>query len=264
MANKSGITVNGVILEEFIKGNEQINEETERTKLIIDSVDRIYPDRHIKPKYKAYKEKNGKVRTLSALDISVTNYSSYLEKALKNKDLHRSFIIVLALKHGKNISINDIADFIENFIANKDMQLDPKMRHAMRAKLGYIKKSKLFEYMTYLDRKDSRNSLNYTVFSLDSEKAKDLTIEKAVELGSILKPGMKYSPGPKIKTAPKSIQKPKPDMSSIKITEEKPTVKPNKIIDEVMGSISDVIKSGSLINVQGDIHIHINIRGNHD
>lgn len=204
------------------------------------------------------------MRTLSALDISVTNYSSYLEKALENKDLHRAFITVLALKHGKNISINDIADFIENFTISKGMQFDPKIRHAMRAKLGYIKKSKLFEYINYLDRKDPRNSLNSAVFSLDSEKAKDLTIEKAIELGSVLKPGMKYNPGPKIKTGPKSIQKPKPDMSSIKITEEKPTVKPKKIVDEVIGSISDVIKSGSLVNVQGDIHIHINIRGNHD
>lgn len=252
MANKSGITVNGVMLEEFVKDNEEINEEVERTKLIIDSLAPIYLERHIKPKYKDHKEKNGKVRTLSALNISVTNYSSYLEKALKNKDLHRAFITVLILKHGKNISIHDIADFIENFMTSKGMQFDPKTRHAMRAKLGYIKKSELFEYMNYLDRKDPKNSSNYAVFSLDSEKAKDLTIEKAVELGSVLKPGMKYNPGPKS------------NRSSIKIIEEKLTVKPKKIIDDVIGSISDIIKNGSLVNVQGDIHIHINIRGSHD
>lgn len=263
MTYKSGVTVNGVMLEEFVRDNEQIEEEVERARLIEETTEKIYLNRHIRSKHVAHKEPNGKVKILSRLEISITNYEPLLVSALKKYDYHKAFIIVMMVEHGKLINIHKIADYIDIFSEAHEIDINPKMRHALRAKLGYVKKSELFDYMEYMDRKDPKNRENYAKFMLDSEKAKDLTIEKAIELGSSLRPGQKYNPGPKVKPEnipPTKTSMPKTPTEEIKITEEKQIDKMKSISDSVVSSITDIIKNGSLVNVQGDIHIHINIR----
>lgn len=263
MTYKSGVTVNGVMLEEFVKDNEQIEEEVERARLIEETTEKIYLNRHIRSKHVTHKEPNGKVKVLSRLEISLTKYEPLLVSALKNYDYHKAFIIIMMVERGKLIDLHKIADYIDNFSKDNSIELNPKIRRALRAKLGYVKKSELFDYMEYMDRKDPKNKENYAKFKLDSEKAKDLTIEKALELGSSLRPGQKYNPGPKTKSEnipPVKTSIPETPVEEIKIPKEKQIDKIKSITDSVVSSITDIIKNGSLVTVQGDIHIHINIR----
>jgi hypothetical protein len=50
---RNDITVNGIVLPEYLKDKELIKDEIERTELFESQTDTIRLGRHLKPKYKS-------------------------------------------------------------------------------------------------------------------------------------------------------------------------------------------------------------------
>ena len=110
------ITVNGIILPEYLKDKELIKDEIERTELFESQTDTIKLGRHVKPKYESKKEKNGKVKILGNREKNRYNYERYLLNAIKSKKLLDAIVIIMIAHPTETVLTTKIvADIINKF-----------------------------------------------------------------------------------------------------------------------------------------------------
>jgi hypothetical protein len=261
---RNDITVDGVILPEYLKDKELIKDEIERTELFKSQTDTIRLGRHVKPKYESKKEKNGKVKILGNREKNKHNYERYLLKAIKSKKLLDAFVIVMVAHPTETIFTTKIvADIINKFcMENNIVPISKSISHALRGRVGEIRKSELSNYMFFWERNTSLNKSNILKYGIKETYLNELTIDEAInsanerrkefkDKNALLNPKRSVNKNairPDIKTAPvENPVLPHPEA-------------PSNLISEIMTQLGKLQSDKkSIIKVEGDLHIHINI-----
>ena len=255
------ITVNGVMLHEYLRDNESIEDEIKGREYIRESRDNIYPGRHIKPKYRDHKEKNGEVRVLNELEKNHVEFENRMASLLRTKKYTAAMIcIIVSMPDDDWLTIKKLADIIENFCGSRNIPLDPKFRHAMRAKIGHLQKTELADYVDFVPRRSAPNNMNALMFRVDREKAANLSADRAIKLGSVRRKNVsrrKNSPQndpPAIKLSEELSKEPKQVIKAPAAPEipDKP-----KAVNTIVDVIRELAKDKSIINVRGNLHIHV-------
>jgi hypothetical protein len=261
---RNDITVNGIILPEYLKDKELIKDEIERTELFESQTDTIRLGRHLKPKYKSKKEKNGKVKILGNREKNRYHYERYLLNAIKSKKLLDAFAIVMVAHPTETIFTTKIvADIINKFcMENNIVPISKSISHALRGRVGEIRKSELSNYMFFWERNTSLNKSNILKYGIKETYLNELTIDEAInsanerrkefkDKNALLNPKRSVNKNairPDIKTAPvENPVLPHPEA-------------PSNLISEIMTQLGKLQSDKkSIIKVEGDLHIHINI-----
>jgi hypothetical protein len=260
---RNDITVNDIVLSEYLKDKDLIKDEIERTELFESQTDTIKLGRHVKPKYESKKEKNGKVKILGNREKNKHNYERYLLKAIKSKKLLDAFVIVMVAHPTETIFTTDfIAGSLDKICKENNIPVSKSYSHVLRGRLGEIRKSNLSKYMFFIPKHSSANPGHSLKYGIKEEHKNELTIDEAIILANerreefkdknaLLNPersAKKNAIRPDIKTAPvENPVLPHPEAPSNLISE----------ITTQLGKLQSDKKS--IIKVEGDLHIHINI-----
>lgn len=258
MRSKNAITVEGVMLDEFLKSHESISEDIERKKIIRDgnAPQNIY--RHMKPRYKEAKEKNGKVRTLDIIEVNKEYYSEYLGKALKTNDLKEAFAVVVLCNYDKSdMDIFFIAEEITKYGNKNDIIISKKMPVALRAILGYIRKTVFSEYMYFASKRATESRQNRIFFGINLKKAKDLSLDDAIKLVKIKNTDV--AKNSEMSNKNNSIQIKKSEVIEKTNYVKEPPQKKEDLVSTVIKALGEISKNNSLFKVDGDFHLHIHI-----
>lgn len=249
------ITVNGVMIDEYLRDNESIEEETKGREYIQNAKEKIYLNYHKRPKYKETKEKNGEVIVLGQIEKNQAEFKQVLLETIKKKDYRGALVIVIVAEAGKRLlTIGIAADYIYDFCKQEGIAISPTVRHSFRASIGYIKKSKFSNYLIINNRNTKENSSNTMKFKLDAEKAKDLSFSDAIKFSKELKSGI---PNRKQKIEPVKTQPIIKPIESVK----KPAMVTTDITSAILKALKDLSENNnSIVTVSGDLHIHINIQ----
>jgi hypothetical protein len=260
---RNDITVDGVVLPEYLKDKELIKDEIERTELFESQTDTIKLGRHVKPKYESKKEKNGKVKILGIREKNKYNYERYLLNAIKSKKIHDAFVIILMAHPTETIfTTNLIADLLDKFYKKNNIPFSKSYSHALRGRLGAIRKSNLSKYMFFLPKKTSMNPSDSLKYGIKEEHLNELTIDEAINLAHERRKEFKdknvlLNPERSVKkNAIRPVIKPSPVENSDLPHPEAPS----NLISEIMNQLEKLQSDKkSIIKVEGDLHIHINI-----
>lgn len=256
----NNIMVNGKKLDEYLKSNTSIEEQIEREKLFQENTETIRIGRHIKEKFKPYKERNGRVKILSTAIVNEHNYENKLKQALTNNDWYDALIICLiACPDRKAFYTEQLAEILTRFCKKHNIGFRGSINHKLRPKIGKLRKSKLVEHMFIHARNTPENPGNVIRYGIRSESREQLTIDQALDLSKIVmdefKEGNKILNPDRSKRVEKSIASiPKPP---VKVPERPADPKPPNLIDDVIRQLKSI--QDPLFKVQGDLHIHIYI-----
>jgi hypothetical protein len=275
--NRNDITVNGKILDEFLKDNVSVKEDIEQKKLFREQTENIRLGRHIKPKFKPLKERNGEVKILGQREINIANFDRYLEKSLKAENILESLTIVLiAYPKQKIFTTNEIASIIDRYLKRYDIPILRSTGHSLRGRLGLIRKSELSDFMVFYERNSFENKTNVMKYGIREDALNELTIDEAIELAHTRKKAFKdksvvlnpdrskqknAKPGPKPKKEVIAETPPKKEViAETPLKKEVINEKPD-LITEIISQIKSIKSDdeNAMILIKGDIHIHINI-----
>lgn len=149
--NRDDITVNGQMLGEFLKTNESVSEEIERNKFFNEQTETVRLGRHVKARYKPYREKNGEVIKLGQREINIANYEKYLLQSIQQEKILNSFVIVMMANPDYSVfTTGDIAEIIEKFQKKFGIPVLRRTSHSLRGRLGMVRKSELCDFMFFL------------------------------------------------------------------------------------------------------------------
>jgi hypothetical protein len=264
--NRNDITVNGKILDEFLKDNVSVKEDIEQKKLFREQTENIRLGRHIKPKFKPLKETNGEVKILGQREINIANFDRYLEKSLKSENILESLTIVL-IAYPKQIifTTNEIASIIDRYLKRYDIPILRSTGHSLRGRLGLIRKSELSDFMVFYERNSSENKTNVMKYGIREDALNELTIDEAIELARTRKKEFKdksvvLNPDRSKQKNARPGPKPKEDVIA-KTPPKKEVVEKPDLITEIINQIKSIKSDdeNAMILIKGDIHIHINI-----
>ena len=182
----NSITVNGVILSEYVKNNDDRISSIRGEKLKKDGHDNVNLYKKPKIRHKSRKEKNGEVKIMGNYELNRQNYQNYLIKELKstNSLTNLCVIVLLCGPDSEYHTSKSVSDIIIKQTKKLNMPVNEKLEYAVRARLGVIKKSALADYMLLPKIKRGRPAF----YSIRQETKDFLTIGKAIELAKIQKP----------------------------------------------------------------------------
>lgn len=248
MSRKDGITVNGMMLNEFLRDKESIEDEIKSKKLIKDGFEKFVANKHIKAKYPPKKDKNGKVKILGKLEVNMMNFKEDLKRELSAKKVLRCIVIVIVAHSEKRLyTTKEISDILIKFGKEHNINVNPNINWPVRSSLGTIRRSKLGDYIEYHKRDHKRNAAE---IGLKSEYKSKFTTKEALEMVEIEQVQRVVNR----KTKKEDLQLSEKNENHVINLEE--TSVTNKVVDELKKISSG---DGPLFTIQGDIHIHINI-----
>ncbi|MGD8786304.1 MAG: hypothetical protein PVJ60_02685 [Phycisphaerales bacterium] len=260
---RNDITVNGIILPEYIKDKELIKDEIERTELFESQTDTIKLGRHVKPKYESKKEKNGKVKILGNRAKNRYHYKRYLLNAIKSEKLLDAIVIMMMAHPTETIfTTKFIANSLDKICKENNMPVLKSSSHALRGRLGAIRKSNLSKYMFFFHRQSSENPGHALKYGIKEKYLNELTIDEAINLAYERREEFKdknvlLNPQRSVKkNAIRPDIKPSPAENPVL----PPPEAPSNLISEIMNQLEKLQSDKkSIIKVEGDLHIHINI-----
>ena len=261
--DRNDITINGIILPEYLKGKELIKDEIERTELFESQTDTIRLGRHVKPKYESKKEKNGKVKILGNREKNRYHYERYLLNAIKSKKLLDAIVIVMVAHPTETIFTTDfIADSLDKICKENNIPVSKSSSHALRGRLGAIKKSNLSKYMFFIPKHTSENPGHALKYGIKEEHKNELTIDEAINLANERRKEFKDKNA--LLNPRRSVKKNaiRPDIKTAPVENPvlPPPEAPSNLISEIMNQLEKLQSDKkSIIKVEGDLHIHINI-----
>jgi hypothetical protein len=184
MSVKNPITVNGVILSEYIKDHDKIISRIRGETLKKEGNDKVSLYQKPKIRYKNHHEKNGEIKIMGNYELSIENYENYLKKELLGTNSLSNLCVIVLLcdsEHEYYTSLL-ISKILIKYAKKFDVPFNRNLEFAVRARLGAIKKSVLSEYMSIPERKVG-TATRYKLIP----QAKNLTLEKALELAKTRK-----------------------------------------------------------------------------
>jgi len=258
--DEENITVNNVKLSEFLKDKGKIKDQVQREKLYAENS----PDvaRYQKPteKFKAKAERNGKVKILNQYEINRAEFKQRLEKSLIRKEYRNCVVIcLLCADYNEYLNYRDISKKIAK-VAKNLPELKIKLKNiasTVNWHLSVILRSKMLpmiqsgepeksKYPSYRIAEEEKTKLTfYSAFKLSSER--DIDEDKKIKLQK--------------KEAKKALNK-KPSIQP-ELTPAKPA-KPgqeDRIFIAVERAVSALKGADSVIKVEGDLVININLGG---
>ena len=260
---KDAIMVNGIMLGEYLRDNESIEEEVKSKKFIREGFDNVYLNRHIKEKYKSHKEKNGKVTHLGQIEINKTEYVNRMKQAVSTYDSKSQLVLYCLNYEGdKYLKIAEIGDEIVNFAKEHNINTNErKIRHALRSAIGWIRYSKLSEYLIHHDRNTPENTDTTAKFKFKPE-FRELKFDKAISLARVrdgaIQPARVRDEGDRPITKPEPPQV-KPAPAKAESTDIKP-LDDSKLVESIISNIQKLSTgTGELFHFDGDLVININI-----
>jgi hypothetical protein len=189
MSVKNPITVNGIILSEYVKDNDSRISRIRGENLKKEGHDAV--NLYNKPiiRHKKRKEKNGDVKIMGNYELNRQNYQNYLIQELKstNSLTNLCVIVLLCGPDSEYHTSKSVSDILIKQTKKLNMPVNERLEYAVRARLGAIKKSALADYMLLPKRKAGMP----TFYSIRQETKDSLTIEKAIELSKIKKAASK-------------------------------------------------------------------------
>jgi len=252
LSERNPITVNGIILDEFLRDNESLEEEREAKKYISEATEKVFPNRYIKPKYKDKKERNGKVIILGQREKNIKIYETELEKTLKENNLTKAVIIILLCNQEHEwFSSKLITSIIEKKLKEINFVIRRAVSSSVRQVIGHMNKNEISQYIDKKENYGSKtNNYKPPEYRIKPEYLDTFTIEQAYALYS--------SKQTKLEIKKQQVAQP---ISQEKIESMIETAQPMAVAesDKLLGKISDMIKSAGGITLTGDIHIHINV-----
>lgn len=263
MNPKNAIMVNDMMLGEYLRDNESIEEEIKSKEFIKEGFNPIQLKRHIREKYETKPEKNGEVKILGQYEINLANYPKRMEIALKREEYKQQLILVLLISKEEEgfLNLTIVADKINEFAKQHNIRInEKKMRHAVRGALGWVIRSKLYEHMVYHNRNTPENNKNHAIF-MAKESLRQLDMMEAIELGYKRHDGKAKRP---MKTPVKKIDKDIVEETQTDPVATAPTSPQvpdtSALVEAVLANLKTLSNdAGSLFNFSGDLVININI-----
>jgi hypothetical protein len=167
------ITVNNIPLETFIAKHEQIKPNE-------NPPDKVYPYRHIKPKYTQLKEKNGRVVKMGEKEKNFLNFDSLLQRFVKARNYKGVVLTVLLCRDSDEYyTSRSMTDYLLNYDVKHGISLNTNIEPAIRSVLGSINKSKFREYLDVIERDFPR--IKQTKYRVHPDK-KEIAFDEAFEL----------------------------------------------------------------------------------
>lgn len=251
------IFVNGIMIDEFLRDNESLEDEIKGREHNQEIQSEYTPYHQPRLIYKSKKERNGKVRILSQIEKNIVEYETRIVKYLEKEDYYPAYIVIIMCRIGIFWNVNSITDEMDAICEKHGLGLSHKVRHMNRLHLARVKKSAFLEYVELLERNTVGNANNFAIIRLDAEKAKDLSIDKALELAykNILPSVRALTP------TKKEIKKMKPTKKSLpEIKVPIPEANQVSLIDSIVKTLQNLKGNGAVVNIQGDLHVHINVQ----
>jgi len=239
---KDAIMVNGIMLNEYLRDNESIEEEVKSKEFIREGFDGVALNRHIKEKYKPHKEKNGKVIHLGQIEINRAEYETKMIESLKTYDSKAQLVLYLLNYEGDDfLKISKIGDEVIKLVKKHNLILNEKrIRHALRSAFGWFRHTDIFDYMIHIDRNKPGNPDNTAIFKMKPE-FRDLKSDDAI--------AMSRNKSVKIQPTPS-----KAESIDIKPLDD------NKLVESIISNIQKLSTgTGALFHFDGDLVININI-----
>lgn len=243
-----GITVNGIILDEFLKDKDAIEEQIEREKLVSENTPETSVYYKPRERYKPHNEKNGKVRKLDQKEINESIYEETMCKQLRNmKYKHAIAIFFMASGHTGWVTQRMIREEFIRICDKHNIKITKYLQPVISKHFIFLRDSKLFA--DHFEIKQG-NPLKYRM---------DDSILDKYNLDTIVKLSDKAAPKP----APKPKAKPEINLPIRKdISEE---VKVEKEVENdkqisIGGVINEAIKALQGLTLNGGINIHIHLK----
>jgi len=255
LSERHPITVNGIILDEFLRDNESLEEEIEAKKYISEATEKVFPNRYIKPKYKDKKERNGKVIILGQREKNIKMYETELEKTLKANNIPKAVIIILLCNQEHEwFSSKLITSIIEKKLKEINFVIRKLVRGSVRQTIVHMNKNEIAQYIDKKEYYRSRaNDYKPPDYRIKPEYLDTFTIEQAYALY------LSKQTKPEIKKQQVAQPIPQEKTESMIETAQPMAVAESDDMNKLLGKISDMIKSAGGITLTGDIHIHINV-----
>ena len=142
------------------------------------------------------------------------------------------------------------------------MPISKSINHALRGRVGEIRKSELSNYMFFWERNTSLNKNNTIKYGIKEEHKNELTIDEAINLANERRKEFKDKNAllnPKRSVKKNAIR---PDIKTAPVENPvlPPPEAPSNLISEIMTQLEKLQSDKkSIIKVEGDLHIHINI-----
>jgi hypothetical protein len=246
MSKNSGISVNGIMLEEYVRDRELISEEIERINLIGEVNNRVFLNRHISPKYKETKEKNGRVKILGNFEKNHANFENFMIRQMKEeyKVSNLTLIILLCYEKDRFYSSADISDIIKEIADKNNIELtNLNPEPGVRLTLSVLYRKEISMYMERV-KPNSTAPMEYRIVEDGLEK---LSLEKALELSKNNLP-RKSNQNMRVKT--------KKEIPVEKYPEVIESEKINKISKEIPSVVEKLKELGLQIVINGDVKIY--------
>lgn len=270
MRPKDAIMVNDMMLCEYLRDNESIEDEVKSKKFIREGFDNIKLNRHIRPKYKPYVEENGEVRTLGQEEINKANYNEVMKDAILTRNWRKALVAVLMTGKKGFMDLKYVQGVIEKFAGEHNLECNlTQMRHAVRSALGWIGNSEFAEHITILRKDDPRNPNLFALVSV-KEEARSMDLHKAIQTAEVnsrtfIEKRYKKKSGKAATGKPKRIVEPItvdiPENIVKGPVKNQPAPSDNdKLLETVLTQLKNLSgDSGSLFSFAGDLVININI-----
>ena len=247
-----GITVNGIILDEFLKDKDAIEEQIEREKLVSENTPQTSVYYKPRERYKPHNEKNGKVRKLDQKEINESIYEETMCKYLRNMK-YKQAIAIFFMASGNTgwITQRMIREEFIRICDKYNINITKYLQPVVSKHFIFLRDSKLFA--DHFEIKQG-NPLRY--------RMNDDILDK-YNLDTVIKLSDKPAPKPAPEPVPKPKAKPEINLPIRKdISEE---VKVEKEVENdkqisIGGVINEAIKALNGLTFSGDINIHIHLK----
>lgn len=257
---KHPITVNGIILEEFLKDTEIVKDFVDRERLVKENTTVI--SEYHKPRLKySHKEKNGKVRKLNAREVNMAQYEQRLTSALERKEYKKALInVLLCNEKDKFLGNGDVARIFKDHIKKNNLKNTAQNLTSMvKWHMSKIMESELEQHVNY-----DFNSYPES-YRFKPESREVLLWQKCIDLSKV-KNGKTFiikgnnKPGPVSKKDKISVATPK-----IEVQQQKPIKQnhENKTEDRIFIAVEKAISAlkgaESIIKIE-NFNLTINLK----
>lgn len=148
---KHPITVNGMILEEFLKDTEIVKDFVDRERLVKENTTVISEYHKPRLRYSIQKEKNGKVRKLNIREVNMAQYEQRLTSALERKEYKKALInVLLCNEKDKFLGNGDVARIFKAHIKKNNLKNTAKNLTSMvKWHISKVMESELKQHVDY-------------------------------------------------------------------------------------------------------------------
>lgn len=250
--SKKGITVEGVMLEEYLKDNDELTEKIETEKLFKANTPTAKPYFKPRSRYDETIEKNGRVKILGQREINKAGQDSELIRLLKKKRYKQACFVVLLCDEGDNfITPGHVGQRFLTISEMNGIKIVKNLTSVCRWHIRNLLKTQLRHYLETNENKKK--------YKITNEGKDTLTFHKGYNLMNLIAGNGKKDG--KIDGIPKFQKVNEPVTEKVE-TETRGNTP--KIISEEKFSLDKLLdaakKLENLITVQGDLNININIQ----